>query len=614
MMKAFISNHYQLLLSLFFAIVVTIFWAGPYVSALVYQEQFQLFLFDNDYFTQRMAVPGGLADYIAEFLTQFNRLYVIGAIIMGALFFTLQRLTFMVFKHMKGHDCWYALTFIPAFLLWMYMGNESVLLSFVIAMVAILLFMLGYTTIAQHPHSLTIRIVYLAIGIPTFYWLFGANIWAGVVFVLFYEWRKTHRLLIALAAFVYTVLTAYCCSWLMTEYPYEQLFLSINYFRYPQGVPYMQLVVMGAFALVPSCCTWLPNMGKNLCHCTHSNPFWRSPAMLLSILIAIIGGIGVVNSFDRLKYDQIEYDYLVRTNQWNAIIRKAEKHPATTPLSVSCVNLALSMTNQLTDRLFEFYQNGVDGLFPPFSRDMTSPIQTSEIFYRIGMINEAERYCFEAQEAIPNARKSGRLTARIAQCNIINGNYKVAAKYLRMLQKTLFYKKWANSQMRFINNDKAVEADAEYGRLRNQRIKNNDYLFSDKEMDQMLGILLVDNKQYNNVMAYEYLIAYELLKRDVQRFMQYYPLGQFMNFARIPNTIQQVLIGVWLQQHGSLEGIPYSVDAQNVEQTVTFIRTYMTNRQDPALTSPPLSHNAWHYIMMEDSKEHRSKSSMKEIY
>ena len=84
--------------------------------------------------------------------------------------------------------------------------------------------------------------------------------------------------------------------------------------------------------------------------------------------------------------------------------------------------------------------------------------------------------------------------------------------------------------------------------------------------------------------------------------------------GRLINTIQQVLIGVWLQQHGSLEGIPYSVDTQNIEQTVTFIRTYMTNRQDPALTSPPLSHNAWHYIMMEHSKESRSKSSMKEIY
>ena len=137
------------------------------------------------------------------------------------------------------------------------------------------------------------------------------------------------------------------------------------------------------------------------------------------------------------------------------------------------------------------------------------------------------------------------MTRRIAQCEIINGNYGVAAKYLRMLESSLFYRQWAKSQERFLYNSAAVNADPEYGRLRDIRIKRHDYLFSDQEMDQMLGLLLVDNKKYDNRMAYEYLIAYELLQRDLGRFMRYYPLGRFVQFDHIPYAIQQVLIGSW---------------------------------------------------------------------
>ena len=100
----------------------------------------------------------------------------------------------------------------------------------------------------------------------------------------------------------------------------------------------------------------------------------------------------------------------------------------------------------------------------------------------------------------------------------------------------------------------------------------------------MLGLLLVDNKKYDNRMAYEYLIAYELLQRDLDRFMQYYPLGRFVQFDHIPYAIQQVLIGSWLQRHNTLQGMPYSVDRQNVDATVAFIRAYTANRNDPAAT------------------------------
>lgn len=621
-MRSFIHKHLQGILSLLFAVAVALFWAFPYRCALSYQEQYQLFLFTPSYFTERISVPGGLADYVGEFITQSYYVYAIGAILLALVFFCLQRLTWVLMRRSGVSRSWYLLSFIPAVALWALMGNENVLLSFAIALLGMEELMFHYIIVRDHSRGWVAPAVYLLIAVPVGYWLFGPVVIGVALSATYNPYRpyetsqtlperavksNSQTLLTpygwALLSVLYFVLIVWLCGHFL-QYPYYKLFGGINYFRYPGIIPVMQWIVAALFAL-PLVVFYLPRLeGKKAVR-----------AEIAQLTIIVLATVPLLHfSFDRATYELIDYDYLVRTHQWQRIIERAEKRQASSPMSVSCVNLALAMQGQLCDRLFEFYQNGAEGLFPTFTRDMTSPLPTAEAFYQLGMVNDAERYAFEAQEAIPNYRKSGRLTRRIAQCEIINGNYGVAAKYLRMLESSLFYRQWAKSQERFLYNSAAVKADPEYGRLGDIRIKRHDYLFSDQEMDQMLGLLLVDNKKYDNRMAYEYLIAYELLQRDLGRFMRYYPLGRFVQFDHIPYAVQQVLIGSWLQRHNTLQGMPYSVDRQNVDATVAFIRAYMTNRNDPALNQPPLAYNAWHYLLMGGNTKKKGKEKMQTIY
>lgn len=621
-MRSFIHKHLQGILSLLFAVAVALFWAFPYRCALSYQEQYQLFLFTPSYFTERISVPGGLADYVGEFITQFYYVYTIGAILLALVFFCLQRLTWVLMRRSGVSRSWYLLSFIPAVALWALMGNENVLLSFAIALLGMEELMFHYIIVRDHSRGWVAPAVYLLIAVPVGYWLFGPVVIGVALSATYNPYRpyetsqtlperavksNSQTLLTpygwALLSVLYFVLIVWLCGHFL-QYPYYKLFGGINYFRYPGIIPVMQWIVAALFAL-PLVVFYLPRLeGKKAVR-----------AEIAQLTIIVLATVPLLHfSFDRATYELIDYDYLVRTHQWQRIIERAEKRQASSPMSVSCVNLALAMQGQLCDRLFEFYQNGAEGLFPTFTRDMTSPLPTAEAFYQLGMVNDAERYAFEAQEAIPNYRKSGRLTRRIAQCEIINGNYGVAAKYLRMLESSLFYRQWAKSQERFLYNSAAVKADPEYGRLGDIRIKRHDYLFSDQEMDQMLGLLLVDNKKYDNRMAYEYLIAYELLQRDLGRFMRYYPLGRFVQFDHIPYAVQQVLIGSWLQRHNTLQGMPYSVDRQNVDATVAFIRAYMTNRNDPSLNQPPLAYNAWHYLLMGGNTKKKGKEKMQTIY
>ena len=611
-MKNLMIKTWKPLLSLLFGVAVVIFWAVPFVGGLCFQEQYQMFLFDTGYFLERIVLPGGLADYISEFLVQFYYMPVLGGAIIGLLLIGIQTAVWGLMKQYGAkHDFpGYLLSFLPSIALWCAMGDQNVLLSFVVALFGALV--MGW--IHNRFHNRLVKVVFELVSTALVYWFLGPVVFLYAVLMIGDTLKNAQQKGNILSGIGYSAcILVLTVAWILLstqtlQYPMYRIFAGLNYYRYPGAVSPLPFVVM-AWAVV------IPFLGMIPCHRKSLQKLQQSKVvMALSYVLVIVASwFGIKASFDEMTYDLIDYDFLVRTEQWDKIIEKAEKKPATTPLSVSCVNLALSQKGVLADRLFEFYQNGGEGLFPTFTRDMTSPVSTAEIFFRLGMVNDAERYMFEAQEAIPNYRKSARLTRRIIECEIINGNYQVAAKLLRRLQKTLFYSNWANQTMALLGNEKAINWHPVYGKLRKYREKKQDFLFSDQEMDQMLGLLFLNDN--HNKMAYEYLMCYELLQRDMEKFMQYYPLGRFVGYDHIPRSFQEILIGNWMKTHSDPRTIPYSVDAQNVNNTLNFIQLYMQNPKNPQLGQQPYVSNAWHYVMVQGADEAAGKKEgMKEVY
>lgn len=610
-MKNLMIKTWKPLLSLLFGVAVVIFWAVPFVGGLCFQEQYQMFLFDTGYFLERIVLPGGLADYISEFLVQFYYMPVLGGAIIALLLMGIQAAVWGLMKQYGArHDFpGYLLSFLPSIALWCAMGDQNVLLSFVVALFGALV--IGW--IHNRFHNRLVKVVFELVSTALVYWFLGPVVFLYAALMIGDTLKNAKQKGNVFSGIGYSVcILVLTIAWILLttqtlQYPLYRIFAGLNYYRYPGAISPLPFVVM-VWAVV------IPFLGMIPCHRKSLQKLQQSKVVIVLsyVLVIVASWFGIKTSFDEMTYELIDYDFLVRTEQWDKIIEKAEKKPATTPLGVSCVNLALSQKGMLADRLFEFYQNGGEGLFPTFTRDMISPVSTAEIFFRLGMVNDAERYMFEAQEAIPNYRKSARLTRRIIECDIINGNYKVAAKLLRRLQKTLFYSNWANQTMALLGNEKAINRHPIYGKLRKYREKKQDFLFSDREMDQMLGLLFLNDN--HNKMAYEYLMCYELLQRDMEKFMQYYPLGRFVGYDHIPRTFQEILIGNWMKTHSDPRTIPYSVDAQNVNNTLNFIQLYMQNPKDPQLGQQPYVSNAWHYVMVQGADEAAGKKEgMKEV-
>ena len=206
----------------------------------------------------------------------------------------------------------------------------------------------------------------------------------------------------------------------------------------------------------------------------------------------------------------IAYDWLIRHERYADVLKRAGKYQPHNPISACSVNFCLFTEGQLDQRLTDFWQCGTKGLVLPSIRDNMSDITSAEVLWRMGMPNITLQYAFDLQESIQNGRKSGRFMRMIAECNIVNGWYDRAEKYLDILSHSLFYRKWVLGRKTMIRNEESVNADPVYSYIRQVRFRDDFITYYDG-LDLMMAILYNQNK--NNFMAAQYYMAWQRLKQ-----------------------------------------------------------------------------------------------------
>ena len=438
------------LYTLLFGVAVVLFWGLAYPHHLHYQEQYQLFLFDSNYIWEIVRLPGGVADLLGRFCTQFFLFAWVGALIISVLLSLVQLLVL----RLAQWGWLYGLSFVPSFLLWLFLLDENALLG---GVWAVLLTLLAIHCCLLMPQGWVRRIAIL-VAIPILYWMVGPS------------WSGSH------------------------------------YHRYPTATPYLLYVAWLSAVVLPLIVHFCKIQGS-----------WLKAQGLSFLLVAIALGTVVWKSANFQAEKVMQYDFMARHQQWNRILATATAEKPNNQIGVTVQNLALAMHGMLSDHLFDYNQNGIAGLLPDVQSDATSPLPTAEAFYQLGMIYVAQRTVFEAQEAILDFQKSARCYKRLAQTNLIIGSYEVARKYLMALQKTLFYRDWANETLPLLNNEEAIAKHPEYGRLR-QCLYDEDFYFSDHVTPEMLESLYFHNK--DNRVALEYLKAYYMLTGDRDSYAQ----------------------------------------------------------------------------------------------
>lgn len=278
---------------------------------------------------------------------------------------------------------------------------------------------------------------------------------------------------------------------------------------------------------------------------------------------------------------------------WDAILNFVSDKPMNNYLSMNYANMALANKGELANRAFHYYPKGMNSLLTTVNSTGTVRLLASDIHYTVGCIAEAQQHAFEAQVTFPQSMGIQTMK-RLVKTNLIFGHHAVAEKYLSLIAKTTFHRKWAQKYSQFLHNDQAIEADAELGEKRRSLSQQNRFAMFYGWTPELQDILEVNPE---NRKAKEYLGLSFLMNKDLKGFQlfldKYYGTGKDRT---LPLSFQQAVMA--LDQPDKVKA--YNVSSSVKEQYAQFMRQYAQNRQNPNLKNVmhrSFGHTVWYYLI-----------------
>ncbi|MBP5500612.1 MAG: hypothetical protein J6Y05_07930 [Bacteroidales bacterium] len=554
-------------------VAVGLFYGLLYPYHLHYYEQMQMFQFSSQYFWETVLVPGGLADYLGRFLTQFFHITWAGALIMALLYGIVYLTSWLAVRNgLSGQNrlFWTILLLLPIRFLWINGCDENAMPALWIAFASSLLAVyvlkkIGNDTLRRGVALLAFIVLYAVVG-PLSVVL--------MALMALYELRRDDGLRWVWAlVFVGVAVILPQVAHRIVNWPLEKLYKGIHYFRFTQvQLPYIW-VAAGLIVIIDLLSHLAERFlkGKEV---VNSYVLGLGTLALMALLIFV----GVKRHYRPNNEVMLMYDDMVLNERWDDILDAAKKRTPKHPACVQCINLAMAMKGRMGDLLFRVPQSDSGALLPEFSINFSRPLTAGQIYLNLGWTNTAQRFVYEAQESIPDTEKSARCYKLLAQTHLARGERALAKKYLKKLQKTLFYDDWANETMALANNPdpKTLAQHPFYGQLMRGAVKE-DYFFS-PDMMAMLGNYCTTTP--HNHIATQYLLGLALVERDLETFVACFNLDQYLNGKeRIPEYYQQALALEWTRKHQTLEGIPYNIDERVLDAMDQFVTDY--NNQMP---------------------------------
>lgn len=171
--------------------------------------------------------------------------------------------------------------------------------------------------------------------------------------------------------------------------------------------------------------------------------------------------------------EEMKYDYLVRKGDWTQIINQYYQQR---PESMACNGAAA---------VAMFKAGQIDQQELIISMPMTKQALSaraaafimSDIYMTTGLISLSQRSAFEAMESIEDFNKSGRSLVRLTECSLIFGQPEIALKYIAILEKTIFYRRWAQQMRALAEQPELIEKHPMYGNLRKMQEQSTDTFF-----------------------------------------------------------------------------------------------------------------------------------------
>ena len=97
-------------------------------------------------------------------------------------------------------------------------------------------------------------------------------------------------------------------------------------------------------------------------------------------------------------------------------------------------------------------------------------------------------------------------------------------------------------------------------------------------------------------MAYEYLMSYYLLNKDIRSFMKYVSLGYNLHYEYLPLAFQEaVLYALSLDSREAIEKTTFPIEKTTKDRLYRYIAIYTQYPNARELLKRDFSHTFWYY-------------------
>lgn len=558
------------------------FFLSNYI--LFFQEQQSLFTYTPSYVHEFLVRPGGFLDLCGKFLTQFYINKFSGSVIL-AIILTLPGIILLHVnkRFIPGSLLSHLLLLIPSCLMLLmqthYYHMMLYNLGFLLVLLYFLLLILSEKTV--------VRYVLLAL-FPIFFYLMGAYavifLCLFIIYSLLYV-KGPQKYYYPILLLLETLISAVIFKQILLLQTYKQLLLFPLPFINDSTHKVLFRSLTGYVILYPVFCR-LASIMKPVK--VKAMPVKIIPAILVFAVTVFI----MIKGYNSQTARVINLEKLVFEERWNEAIKYQEKNPSENLIGQYFYNIALSETDQLCDRMFYGRQDfGTGSLILEWSSEHLNWGAYS--FYTTGLINEAQRWAYEEMVVYGLRPQNMKM---LTKTSLLTGNYRLTKKYTGIMENTLFYKSWARKHEMMAEDTSLIRSDPDLGN-KLMILPRADFFIYLESPETNLPLLVNENP--DNRRAFEYMMSWLLLSKNVEILANNIRLMKKMGYTRIPRHIEEAIM-IYYNSKGVFPDMGgLTVSNETFLRFDQYFATYMTARQNPSTFKEKMqkfNNTFWYYF------------------
>ncbi|MBN2592303.1 MAG: hypothetical protein JXA81_02265 [Sedimentisphaerales bacterium] len=521
---------------------------------------FPVFYKGRAFFMPFLSYPGGPVEYLSAFLSQFFYFSWAGALVVTVQAWLLSICMDYLLKAAKLSRFRLVCFVLPMLLLVIYTRYAYHFDTTVALLVALLFACLYLKVTLSRTTTLSCFSTFLFLSVILYYLAGGAFLLFAVVCAAYelifrFRWKISLFYLLSAAAVPYilglfvfrvSILDAFCSSlpfsWKIIYYEARRREVTIVYLMYLFSP--LALLVFGLLQILwkrlYSLKNRAPKRQRKKSSGLPSKIFsWyrHSPklkwAVELLLLLVVAGSVVFFCRNENLRI-RFKVDYYAYHKMWPELLMSARHNPKD-PFVAQAINRALYHTGRLGYDMFTWPQDS-DYLILSDKKYKWMYWQIFDLFIDLGVVNMAENALTECLEGIGSRPM---VLQRLALINMVKGNSDSARIYLGALGKTLFHADWANSYLDRLQIDPDLASDKYIQHLRSLCLDKDVPIYTLYKEKTLLWLL---ERNSQNRMAFEYLMAWYMLNRNLGKFVLNLERLQDFGYRELPTHYEEAAI------------------------------------------------------------------------